>query len=188
MRTVNRNASGRTVRPHTAAPQLPFPSVYHTASTIHKTPGRHIPSSVICSRPESTKAQLVRVESAVLLGGRTSPVHEQSSLSRERQHRVVPISKLEGEKILFQEVFIAPKEEQFQNQLSNLKLPLLGQNSAESFSWLAQKVDEVREQRTFFNFMIEVQPPEGLNVSAAAPLRAGGGWAPSFPAQVRSLK
>ena len=39
----------------------------------------------------------------------------------------------------------------------------------------------------YFSQQIQVQPPEGLNASVAAPLTPGGGWAPSIPAGNNSL-
>ena len=35
--------------------------------------------------------------------------------------------------------------------------------------------------KSFFTHQIQVQPPEGLNATVAAPLTPGGGWAPSIP-------
>ena len=37
------------------------------------------------------------------------------------------------------------------------------------------------ESESFFSQQIQVQPPEGLNATVAAPLTPGGGWAPSIP-------
>lgn len=39
----------------------------------------------------------------------------------------------------------------------------------------------------FFSQQIQVQPPEGLNATVAAPLTPGGGWAPSIPGSTGSL-
>ncbi len=43
-------------------------------------------------------------------------------------------------------------------------------------------------QQSFFLQQIEVQPPEGINATVAAPLSPGGGWAPSIPAYTRTNK
>ena len=40
---------------------------------------------------------------------------------------------------------------------------------------------------SFFSQQIQVQPPEGLNATVAAPLTPGGGWAPSIPSLTGSL-
>ena len=41
--------------------------------------------------------------------------------------------------------------------------------------------NKAQKGETFFNQQIQVQPPEGLNATVAAPLTPGGGWAPSIP-------
>lgn len=38
-----------------------------------------------------------------------------------------------------------------------------------------------RAGESFFSQQIQVQPPEGMNATVAAPLTPGGGWAPSIP-------
>jgi len=40
---------------------------------------------------------------------------------------------------------------------------------------------------SFFSQQIQVQPPEGLNATVAAPLTPGGGWAPSIPSLTGSI-
>jgi hypothetical protein len=40
---------------------------------------------------------------------------------------------------------------------------------------------------SFFSQQIQVQPPEGLNSTVAAPLTPGGGWAPSIPSLTGSI-
>lgn len=44
-----------------------------------------------------------------------------------------------------------------------------------------------RAGESFFSQQIQVQPPEGLNATVAAPLTPGGGWAPSIPSLVSSI-
>jgi hypothetical protein len=44
-----------------------------------------------------------------------------------------------------------------------------------------------RTGESFFSQQIQVQPPEGLNATVAAPLTPGGGWAPSIPGSIASL-
>lgn len=44
-----------------------------------------------------------------------------------------------------------------------------------------------RMGESFFSQQIQVQPPEGLNATVAAPLTPGGGWAPSIPGSTSSL-
>jgi len=44
-----------------------------------------------------------------------------------------------------------------------------------------------RAGESFFSQQIQVQPPEGLNATVAAPLTPGGGWAPSIPGSTASL-
>lgn len=41
--------------------------------------------------------------------------------------------------------------------------------------------EKTQKGESFFNQQIQVQPPEGLNATVAAPLTPGGGWAPSIP-------
>ena len=43
-----------------------------------------------------------------------------------------------------------------------------------------------RSGESFFSQQIQVQPPEGLNATVAAPLTPGGGWAPSIPSLTAS--
>lgn len=44
-----------------------------------------------------------------------------------------------------------------------------------------------RAGESFFSQQIQVQPPEGLNATVAAPLTPGGGWAPSIPSSTANL-
>ncbi len=44
-----------------------------------------------------------------------------------------------------------------------------------------------RAGESFFSQQIQVQPPEGLNATVAAPLTPGGGWAPSIPSLTGAL-
>jgi len=44
------------------------------------------------------------------------------------------------------------------------------------------------KKTNFFDQQIQVQPPDSLNFSVAAPLTPGGGWAPSIPAALVTLQ
>lgn len=106
-----------------------------------------------------------------------------------------PISRTEGELLLFKEIFIQPKEENLENlkfALKQERFDMLLKNPRIKEQFLIRAESEPvfatepptaeKEDRTFFAQQLQVQPPEGLNATVAAPLTPGGGWAPSIPA------
>lgn len=209
-------------RPMTSNKQKDFvilPEVYHTASTIHKTPGRHMRHAGLLINSGSTKKmELGRAESKAQLQEQKRnpspglnfsvekeirrPARTKSSTPTMAKSKQVPISKAEGEMILFKEIFVQPKEEkliklktilatqQFDELLLNKKNKhlLIKQEPLKVVNKIESEINQVRGEKSFFNHQIQVQPPEGLNATVAAPLTPGGGWAPSIPAGGNALQ
>ncbi|CAG9317583.1 unnamed protein product [Blepharisma stoltei] len=188
------------------------PEVYHTASTIHKTPGRHSKNAaLLLNSASSKKFELTKAESLAHLQEQNrvpTPLNLSMEKKMPRKSRAssntpsknkpkqVPISKAEGEMILFKEIFVQPKEEKLMKlktilasqQFDDLLLDKKNKNflspksTVKSINKIENEVAQVRGDKCFFNHQIQVQPPEGLNATVAAPLTPGGGWAPSIPA------
>jgi tetratricopeptide (TPR) repeat protein len=122
-------------------------------------------------------------------------VTESSSPQRNVKVDRAPISRTEGELLFFKEIFIQPKEDNLENLKLALKQErfdmllknprikdqiLVRTESEPVFATAAPILD--KEDNTFYAQQLQVQPPEGLNATVAAPLTPGGGWAPSIPA------
>jgi tetratricopeptide (TPR) repeat protein len=188
----------RKQRPITASRVLP--EVFHGSTIIHRTPGRHTNMSLIRS-VSSKKFELSRVQSSILRPETAcKKVKVPPAPFNPEVKRRIPMSKADGEMILFKEIFVRPKEE----KLEQLKLLMKNENFNELLfdkksslqSESPEKVDSeakaeiltIPEKLSFFDHQIQVQPPEGLNATIAAPLTPGGGWAPSIPPSTSSLR
>jgi hypothetical protein len=170
-------------RPITASRVLP--EVFHGSTIIHRTPGRHTNASLIRS-VSSKKFELSRVQSSVFRPEtaskkvRVAPVPFNPEVQRP-----IPLSKADGEMILFKEIFVKPKEEKLEQlkqlmQNENFNELLFDKKSLSSKP--PEKIVENKpellslpEKSSFFDHQIQVQPPEGLNATIAAPLTPGGG-------------
>jgi tetratricopeptide (TPR) repeat protein len=193
----------RNFRPTTANKILP--EVYHGSTIIHRTPGRHTNVSFVRSA-SSKKVELSRVQSSVLYPDSPTKSIKLKKLSQvpQKNQRRIPMTKAEGEMILFREIFVRPKEEKleqlklmmeqehfgdllFDKKLGISAKPLLTEiDNSNGYPNLELK--SIPEKSSFFEHQIQVQPPEGLNATIAAPLTPGGGWAPSIPPSSSSLK
>ena len=100
----------RNSTPKTASKVLP--EVYHGSNFIHRTPGRHADISLL-RKSSSRRLELSRVQSSVLYPETTPKIIKANkpAQSPEKIQRRVPMSKAEGEMILFREIFVKPKEE-----------------------------------------------------------------------------
>jgi tetratricopeptide (TPR) repeat protein len=110
------------------------------------------------------------------------------------------MSKADGEMILFKEIFVRPKEEKleqlkqlmknenFNELLFDKKSSLQTESPAQQVSEAKAEIMTLPDKSSFFDHQIQVQPPEGLNATIAAPLTPGGGWAPSIPPSTSSLR
>lgn len=175
-------------------------ALYHTASVVHKFPGRHASSSVALLQPLiSRKRELVQFQENLFS---SSPaISPAKSLNQDffqsksfKNIRKVPISKADGELLIFKEVFVQPRRDildQVKTQLSlhreevlkrNPRLNALLTRSQSLPPTVTHRQSPVKREKSYLNQQIQVQPPEGLNASVAAPLTPGGGWAPSIPA------
>lgn len=195
-------------RPQTANRILP--EVYHGSTIIHKNPGRYTNPSLLKNN-SSKKLELTQVQSKILRPQSSCPKIPTSKLkipekAEVKEQRRIPMSKAEGEMILFREIFVKPKEE----KLEQLKQLMQNENFSELLfdkSLVKGKIitntNEVNEDKdsceplnlkpmpekiSFFDHQIQVQPPNGLNATIAAPLTPGGGWAPSIPPSTSSIR
>ena len=109
------------------------------------------------------------------------------------------MTKAEGEKILFHEIFVKPKEEKLEelkqlmqkdnfNDLLFNKARGTPKPPCEEPTIVTAMLKSLPEKSSFYDHQIQVQPPEGLNATIAAPLTPGGGWAPSIPPSVASIR
>lgn len=197
------------IRPKTANRILP--EVYHGSTIIHRTPGRHTNASLL-KNSSSKKFELSRVQSSILnqeKSGIARPSQKSKLIGKIeiKEQRRIPMSKAEGEMILFREIFVKPKEEKLEQlkqimQKENFSELLFDKNLGKgriSVSPQKEKQEKKSEEPpvqlktlpnklSFFEHQIQVQPPEGLNATIAAPLTPGGGWAPSIPPSTNSIK
>jgi len=182
------------------------PRVYNTASVVHKQPGRMRKDASAMIAPLPTRKQqlahmqktLVRNASEQLPIAKALPNTQQAG-SPQKGLRKVPITKAEGELLMFKQVFVQPQEEildSVKTKLAEHRKEVLRRNPRlqmllnrpETAPTLLTPVQDVpHTDHRYFAQQIQVQPPEGLNASVAAPLTPGGGWAPSIPAGNNSL-
>lgn len=188
----------RKQRPITASRVLP--EVFHGSTLIHRTPGRHTNLSLIRS-VSSKKFELNRVQSSILRPETASKkVKVPPAPFNPEVRRQIPMSKADGEMILFKEIFVRPKEEKleqlkqlmknenFNELLFDKKSSLQTESPAQQVSEAKAEIMTLPDKSSFFDHQIQVQPPEGLNATIAAPLTPGGGWAPSIPPSTSSLR
>lgn len=187
----------RKKRPITASRVLP--EVFHGSTIIHRTPGRHTNASILRSS-SSKKFELSRVQSSVFQS-EALPKKVKTPLpafNPEVQRRI-PMSKADGEMILFKEIFVKPKEEKLEQlkqlmQSENFNELIFDKKLVETKETSPDKPEKkpeimtLPEKSSFFDHQIQVQPPEGLNATIAAPLTPGGGWAPSIPPSTSSIR
>lgn len=187
----------RKARPITASRVLP--EVFHGSTIIHRTPGRHTNPSLL-RNSSSKKFELSRVQSSVFQSDALpkKPKAPLPVFNPEVQRRI-PMSKADGEMILFKEIFVKPKEEKLEQlkhlmQSENFNELLFDKKLAETKENVEKKEEAkpeimpLPEKSSFFDHQIQVQPPEGLNATIAAPLTPGGGWAPSIPPSTSSIR
>lgn len=182
-------------RPNTANRVLP--EVYHGSTLLHRTPSRHADISLLAYN-SSKKSNFTRVESAILSPEGLSRQIKVKKAPVLKQTRRIPMTKAEGEMILFREIFVKPKEEKLEQlkQLmhdENFNDLLFNQKKAVKAVHVEPEVEKeflksLPEHASFYDHQIEVQPPEGLNATIAAPLTPGGGWAPSIPPSIASIR
>lgn len=188
---------GPTVVVDSTEPQF---SLYHTASIVHKFPGRHASSSVALLQPLITRKQELTQFQEKLLS-RSPVLSPEKTYNKDffqtksfKSLRKVPISKTDGELLIFKEVFVQPRRDflaKMKTQLASYRDEVVRRNPRLS-SLLSRSqslppispptVSKTKVDKSYLNQQIQVQPPEGLNASVAAPLTPGGGWAPSIPA------
>lgn len=182
------------------------PKVYNTASVVHKQPGRmrRDASAMIAPLP-TRKQQLAHMQKTLVRNvSEQLPTAKQvnsmkQAASPQKTLRKVPITKAEGELLIFKQVFVQPQEEildSVKTKLAEHRKEVLRRNPRlqmllnrpETAPTLLTPVQDIpRTDHRYFSQQIQVQPPEGLNASVAAPLTPGGGWAPSIPAGNNSL-
>ena len=174
--------------------------LYHTASVVHKFPGRHASSSAALLQPLiSRKRELAQFQENLFASSPAlSPAKaQQKDFFQSKSFktiRKVPISKADGELLIFKEVFVQPRRDildQVKTQLTlhreevlrrNPRLSSLLTRSQSLPPTVTPRPAPAKREKSYLSQQIQVQPPEGLNASVAAPLTPGGGWAPPIPA------
>ena len=109
------------------------------------------------------------------------PIEELDTLKTETEIKITTQKKLsitEGSKYKNTEILQKNFDIYFQNE-KNVDITLL--NNFLHDKYILSKNSPETTKKNYFNQLIQIRPPEGINAVVASPLMESKGWAPSIP-------
>jgi tetratricopeptide (TPR) repeat protein len=82
------------------------------------------------------------------------------------------------------QVIVNNSNEIIENNINKIKNSIINETKKENdslFDYLSEKFQPKWTNKNFFNQLIQIKPPEGINAVVASPILDSKGWAPSIP-------